>query len=66
MDVELNGKPHSVRADSTVLDLIAGLGLRPRGVVVERNGQPVVRDRFGATRLEPGDVIEVVRAVAGG
>lgn len=49
-----------------MLDLISDLDLRAPNVVVERNGEPLVRAKFGTTRLQAGDVVEVVRAVPGG
>jgi sulfur carrier protein len=66
VDVQVNGKRRAVPDGATVLELIAELGLRSRQVVVERNGEPVARSRFDATRLDDGDEVEVVRAVSGG
>ncbi len=62
----LNGEPHEVAADATVLDLMTGLGRDPRTVAVERNGELVPRADFAATRLAAGDRLEVVHFVQGG
>ena len=62
----LNGEPHEVAADATVLDLVYGLGRDPRTVAVERNGELVPRAAFPATRLAAGDRLEVVHFVQGG
>ncbi|HXO40995.1 MAG TPA: sulfur carrier protein ThiS [Thermoanaerobaculia bacterium] len=62
----LNGEPHEVAADATVLDLVTGLGHDPRTVAVERNGDLVPRAAFPATRLAAGDRLEVVHFVQGG
>jgi sulfur carrier protein len=62
----LNGEPHEVAADATVLDLVTGLGRDPRTVAVERNGELVPRAAFPATRLAAGDRLEVVHFVQGG
>ena len=62
----LNGEPHEVAADSTVLDLVTGLGRDPRTVAVERNGELVPRAAYPATRLAAGDRLEVVHFVQGG
>ena len=35
-------------------------------VMAELNGEPVPRTDFSERRLEPGDRLELVRAVAGG
>jgi len=62
----LNGEPHEVAADATVLDLVTGLGRDPRTVAVERNGELVPRAAYPATRLAAGDRLEVVHFVQGG
>jgi sulfur carrier protein len=62
----LNGEPHEVAADATVLDLVTGLGRDPRTVAVERNGELVPRAAYTATRLAAGDRLEVVHFVQGG
>lgn len=64
--VVLNGEPYSLPADATLLDLLASLGRDPRTVAIERNGDIVPRAAYGATRLEPGDRLEVVHFVQGG
>lgn len=66
MKLIVNGKPRDVAEGSTVHDLVASLGYGDKQVVVERNGEPVERARFGDENLGPGDVVEVVRAVPGG
>jgi thiamine biosynthesis protein ThiS len=64
--VQVNGSVKTVPDGSTVSDLIEALGLRRRSVVVERNGHPVERTRYGLLHLDDGDVLEVVRPVPGG
>ena len=66
MNVTVNGKARDVEAGSTVSDLIRELGLRDKGVVVERNGEPLDRARFADVRIGPDDVLEIVRPVQGG
>lgn len=66
IDILLNGEPSSVAEGATLLDLLASLGRDPRTVAVERNGDIVSRARYGETRLEPGDRLEVVQFVQGG
>ena len=43
-----------------------GSASRARYALVERNGEPVERDRYGDTALEDGDTLVVARPVAGG
>ena len=66
MNVLANGKPVELPDGASLGDLIETLGLGSRWVVAERNGEAVNRRDHGVTRLEAGDHIELVRAVAGG
>lgn len=66
MNVVLNGKPRELREGVTVLDLVKELGLRERNVVVERNGEPLERERFNEVVVTDDDVLEIVRPVQGG
>jgi thiamine biosynthesis protein ThiS len=66
MNVVVNGKVRVVREGASVADLVETLGLVPRNVVVEHNGEPLERDRFAEVKLDREDVVEIVRAVPGG
>jgi sulfur carrier protein len=66
MQVVSNGKPLDVPDGATVDQLLHQLGLGAKWVLVERNGEPVMRSALTTTVLEPGDRLELVRAVAGG
>jgi thiamine biosynthesis protein ThiS len=66
VQVVANGTARTVEDGATVEDLIRSVGLDPRYVIVERNGEPVERRRYGELRLGEGDRLELVRAVAGG
>lgn len=64
--VLINGEPRRVPSPSSLLELLAHLGLDPRTVVVERNREIVRRPRLGETMVEEGDAIELVHFVGGG
>jgi sulfur carrier protein len=66
MQVVSNGKPLEVPDGCTVDGLLHQLGLGAKWVLVERNGEPVNRRDIASIVLEPGDRLELVRAVAGG
>jgi thiamine biosynthesis protein ThiS len=66
VEIELNGEPRRVAAGETLSGLLAGLGLDPATVAVERNRAIAPRSSFGDTRLAPGDRIEIVQFVGGG
>jgi len=64
--IVVNGEPREIRAGLALPDFLAQLGLRPGSVVVERNGTALAPSEMRAVTLVDGDVLEIVRAVAGG
>jgi sulfur carrier protein len=66
LSIFLNGDPYGLPAGSGLLDLLASLGLDPRIVAVERNGELVRRPDFAQTPVAAGDRFEVVHFVQGG
>jgi sulfur carrier protein len=66
MSITANGQVFDIESDLSVAEFIRTRGLDPRHVVVERNGEPLERRRYEDVRLEDGDRLELVRAVAGG
>jgi thiamine biosynthesis protein ThiS len=66
VNVVVNGKPLELGPAATVARLLDELGLDGPYALVERNGQPVERERYGETALEEGDSLVVARPVAGG
>ncbi len=64
--IVVNGEARQVPGPATLLELIAGLGLDPRTVVVELNREIVRRPRLGETALADGDAVELVHFVGGG
>ena len=66
MRVIVNGEPREMPAGTTLPGLLAELGLATGWVVVERNGSALLRSEAERTVLADGDVLELVRAVAGG
>ena len=66
MEVRVNGDVRSLPDGTTLPDLLTSMGLGTGWVVVERNGVALLRSETERTVLEDGDVLEIVRAVAGG
>jgi thiamine biosynthesis protein ThiS len=64
--VTVNGRAQETGPDETVESLLDRLGVAAHYALVERNGEPVERERYGQTVLEPGDTLIVARPVAGG
>jgi sulfur carrier protein len=66
VNVLCNGKPLELEPAATVARLLDALGLDGPYALVERNGEPVERERYDETALEEGDRLVVARPVAGG
>jgi sulfur carrier protein len=64
--VVVNDDPLELPDGCTVVGMLESMELGPKWVVVERNGEPVERRDMATTVLGDGDVIELVKAVAGG
>lgn len=66
MRILLNGRETEVPAGLSVAALVTHLGLAPAGVAVALNDQVLQRSEWAAMQVQPGDRVEVVRAVSGG
>lgn len=66
MKITVNGRQQEIEPGETIERLLERLGLQGRYALVERNGEPVERTRYGEIRLERGDQLVVARPVAGG
>jgi len=66
MEIRVNGELRQWDRSLTVHGLLEALGVRPEGVVVERNLKIVPRERMAEEPVEDGDSIEIIRLVGGG
>lgn len=69
MKLHINGEERdfsSSPANFTLAALVEMLGMKSDRVAVELNRDIVPRDRWGETRLNEGDWLEVVHFVGGG
>ncbi len=66
MQLTVNGAPRDVAEGTTLASLLGQLGLQVGSVVVEHNGTALLRSEVLAASLQDGDVLELVKAVAGG
>ncbi len=64
--ITVNGETHSVAASLSVTELLAHLGLDPRLVALEHNGEILHRQHWSNTRIQAGDRFEIVTMVGGG
>jgi thiamine biosynthesis protein ThiS len=61
-----NGKAHQVPIGKTVAEMVKDLRLIPSAVLVERNGEALLRQEWEGQKVEHGDRLEFVKVVAGG
>jgi len=66
VEVTVNGTRQNVPEGVTVRGLVEHLGLTEGPVAVEVNRAIVPRALHAQTRVEPGDVVEIVHFVGGG
>ncbi len=64
--VTINGDRRTMPAGMTVERLLECLEAAPAGIAVAKNGHVVRRSSFGRERIDDGDRIEIIKAVAGG
>ena len=66
MKVIVNGEAREISRALNVAELIDDLGLPAPATLVEHNGLALRRDEWPSRLLAEGDVVELVRIVAGG
>jgi sulfur carrier protein len=65
VQLTINGKTADVPDGLTLAALVEHLGLRVGSVVVEHNGDALIRSELDRPACD-GDVVELIKAVAGG
>jgi sulfur carrier protein len=66
VEVTINGEKRLFEPDLTIADLLAKLQMDSRAIAVEINQQIQPRNTHHQTRIESGDVLEIVTLVGGG
>ncbi|MBE9127833.1 MULTISPECIES: sulfur carrier protein ThiS [unclassified Coleofasciculus] len=64
--LQVNGEPHTCPPQTRLPQLLERLGLNPRLVAVEYNGEILHRQFWTQTQIQPGDRLEIVTIVGGG
>ncbi len=65
-DIILNGAPHQVAPDATLADLIEALALSNQALALAVNRNVVPRQQWRERGVQPGDQVDLVRAIGGG
>lgn len=66
IEVTVNGEARVVAPGITVTEMLTGLGLHPRLIVVEYNREILDRGLYEQTEVRAGDSFELVHFVGGG
>jgi len=66
ISLQINGKTVELAQPTSLLDYLERLGVNPRTVAVEHNGDIVPRTSYTRITLRGGDRVEIVRMVGGG
>ncbi|ACK67401.1 thiamine biosynthesis protein ThiS [Rippkaea orientalis PCC 8801] len=64
--LQVNGKPATCLPQTTLPQLLEQMGLNPRLIAVEYNGEILHRQFWDNTQLKTGDNLEIVTIVGGG
>jgi sulfur carrier protein len=64
--VQVNGEPRTCSPQTYLPQLLEQLGLNPRLVAVEYNGEILHRQFWSETQMKEGDKVEIVTIVGGG
>jgi sulfur carrier protein len=62
----INGEQHELCEGLTLAQLLAHMQIPERGIAVAKNDRVVRRSEFIEERINEGDRIEIIKAVAGG
>ena len=66
MEIVINGTPQQVADEMSLERAVSLISLAETGIAAAVNGEVVRRASWPSTRLEAGDVVEVLMAVQGG
>jgi sulfur carrier protein len=66
IQIHLNGDLRSCRAGLSLTAFLVELGLNPRLVAVEYNGEILARSQWDSTIIQGDDGLEIVTIVGGG
>ncbi len=66
IQLQVNGEPKSCPPDTKLPDFLERMGLNPRLVAVEYNGEILARRLWLDTTLQADDRLEIVTIVGGG
>ena len=66
IELQVNGETHSCLPQTTLPQLLVQMGLNPRLLAVEYNGEILHRQFWDETEIKTADRLEIVTIVGGG
>ncbi len=66
MKITLNGREKTLENAKILAELVQQKNLSQAGIAIARNGEVVSKANWPRTKIQPGDQIEIIRAVQGG
>lgn len=66
IELQVNGEPQTCSPQTTLPQLLVQMGLNPRLVAVEYNGEILHRQFWDETEIKSADRLEIVTIVGGG
>ncbi|MEN9469487.1 MAG: hypothetical protein RL630_1220 [Verrucomicrobiota bacterium] len=66
MKIHINGDPRDFGDLKTLTDLVTALGLEPRMILIEHNGQATRRADWAKIPVAENDRVEILQVAAGG
>jgi len=64
--LEVNGEKRNCAIETPLPELLKQLGLNPRLLAVEYNGEILHKQFWETTQIQEGDILEIVTIVGGG
>lgn len=64
--LQVNGETKTCASKTTLPDFLVQVGLNPKLIAVEYNGEILARPLWESTQLKAGDRLEIVTIVGGG
>lgn len=66
IELQVNGESQTYPIGTSLPDLLTQIGLNPRLVAVEYNGEILHRQLWDTTTVQAGDRLEIVTIIGGG
>jgi sulfur carrier protein len=66
IELQVNGEVHTCALQTTLPQLLVQMGLNPRLLAVEYNGEILHRQFWDETKIQTNDRLEIVTIVGGG